>query len=160
MIDCDITKFTILRSFQSVPMVLSSLMVFQEDVLIQKKITLNIIYNGYDIITLDGLNMMYFTNTLREIYMDGSFSSSITVGCVLSDFNYFPNIFLFHKCCNVLERSSIRNVKYYRGRSIPQNALIKFVRNGPSTLKWLRSDLSTENIDMLRKERPGIELVN
>jgi len=127
-----------------------------------EKISLNNIYNGNNIITLDGFNMVHSANTLREINMDGSFSSSITVGEVgiLSDLNRFPNIFLFHKCCNVLERVSIRNIKYYRGRSIPQNMLIKFVRNGPPTLKWLRSDLTQGNMDMLRLERPGIELLN
>ena len=55
--------------------------------------------------------MMYSTpNALREIYMDGSFCSSITIGAmgILSDLNRFPSIFLFHKCCNVLERASIR----------------------------------------------------
>jgi len=127
-----------------------------------EKISLNNIYNGNNIITLDGLNMMYSTNTLREINMDGSFSSSITVVemGILSDLNRFPHIFLFHKCCNVLERASIRNVKYYRGRSIPQNALIKFVRNAPTSMRWFRSNLTKENMLTLRKERPEIQLLN
>lgn len=40
-----------------------------------------------------------------------------------------------------------------------QNALIKFVRNDPSTLRYFRSDLTLENTNMLRLERPGIELL-
>ena len=43
---------------------------------------------------------------------------------------------------------------------IPQNALIKFVRNAPSSLRWFRSDLSQENIAMLKKERLGIAFLN
>merc|ERR1711971_1289145 len=80
----------------------------------------------------------------------------------MSDFNNHPDKFLFHKCCKVLERLSIRNAKYsnaYIGseRIIPQDALIKFVRNAPPTLKWFRSDLTKENMDLLRLEQPGIE---
>eukprot|EP00536_Pseudo-nitzschia_multiseries_P005765 jgi/Psemu1/13439/gm1.13439_g len=41
---------------------------------------------------------------------------------------------------------------------VPQAALIKFVRTAPQSLRWFRSDLSPENMDMLRSERPGIEL--
>merc|ERR1712238_451069 len=35
---------------------------------------------------------------------------------------------------------------------------IKFVRHAPS-LKWFRSDLSQENVDMLQTERPNVEFV-
>ena len=73
----------------------------------------------------------------------------------------FNNRFIFHRCCNALERVSIRNTRCYGNVliSIPQNALIKFVRNVPS-LRWFRSDLTQENIDMLQLERPDIELLH
>jgi len=62
---------------------------------------------------------------------------------------------------NVLERLSIKNVRLgYDGYMLPQNAVIKFVRNAPTSLRWFRSDLSHENIQMLRSERPEIELIN
>ena len=38
--------------------------------------------------------------------------------------------------------------------------LIKFVRNAPPTLRWFRSDLTSDNMEMLRMERPEIELLN
>lgn len=47
----------------------------------------------------------------------------------------------------------------YSQERIPQDGLIKFVRNSPS-LEWLRSNLSQENTKMLRAERPGVEFVN
>ena len=85
----------------------------------------------------------------------------------LSDLKNSPDLFLFHKCgSTVLERVSIRNAKWYGcfriegSIIIPQNALIKFVRNAPKSLRWFRSNLTTENISMLRSERPEIELVN
>lgn len=62
---------------------------------------------------------------------------------------------------NVLERLSIKNVRLgYDGYMLPQNAVIKFVRNAPTSLRWFRSDLSHENMKMVRSERPEIELVN
>lgn len=83
------------------------------------------------------------------------------------------NIFIFHQCCENVERISIRNAKYTEQRSdntdderlfittpITQNALIKFVRNAPPTLQWFRSDLFKENVEMLLKERPTIEFLN
>ena len=85
----------------------------------------------------------------------------------LSDLKNSPDLFLFHKCgSTVLERVSIRNAKWYGFDHdedpiiIPQNALIKFVRNAPKSLRWFRSNLTTENMTMLRLERPEIELVN
>ena len=66
----------------------------------------------------------------------------------MSDMHNHPNIFLFHKLRNQpLEGVSIRNVCLWRGfddeMAIPQNVLLKFVRNAPMTLKWFRSNLST-----------------
>ena len=72
----------------------------------------------------------------------------------------------------VLERLSIRNARYVKawpidhnpskiqGEKIPQDDLIKFVRNAPPALKWFRSDLSQENIEMLKNEKPNIKFVN
>ena len=76
---------------------------------------------------------------------------------------------MFHYCCKALERVSIRNMKFriFWGddnddddEDFTQNLLIKFVRNAPPTLHWFRSDLTPDNITMLRMERPGIELLN
>ena len=65
---------------------------------------------------------------------------------------------------SVLERLSLRNVKYVSSngtaKCIDQAALLKFVRCAPKTLRYFCSDLSTENMVVLRKERPGITLVN
>jgi hypothetical protein len=43
---------------------------------------------------------------------------------------------------------------------IPQNILIKFVRNAPLSMRWFRSDLTPENMQMLRLKRPDIEFFN
>ena len=84
----------------------------------------------------------------------------------MSDMHNHPNIFLFHKLRNQpLEVVSIRNVQHGRGFSdnvmeIPQNVLLKFVRNAPVTLKRFRSNLSTANMQVLQSERPRIEFMN
>ena len=105
-------------------------------------------------------------NNLKQITMENcTFYGISGTLSQISDFNNHPNKFIFHKCCQVLERLSIRNARYLNDGDIPieytiQKALIKLVRNAPSSLKWLRSDLTQTNIDMLHKERPDIELLN
>ena len=75
------------------------------------------------------------------------------------DKDEYSTIFLFHKCgSTVLERISIKNATWYDGRGptvISQTALIKFIRNAPLSLRYFGSDLSQENIEMLRSEEGG-----
>ena len=120
--------------------------------------------------TLNGNNLR-FCNNLKEIYVDHS-----SLNCIgsrqkdqISDLNNHHDIFMFHRCSKALERVSIRNMKFkgflseddnYDDEDFKQNVLIKFVRNAPPTLYWFRSDLTPDNIVMLRMERPGIELLN
>jgi len=109
---------------------------------------------------MDGRNMEFVT-ALKEIVMDCNYFDPGIEREQMSDLNEHPNIFMFHKCSKALERISVRNAKWVRdGTRIPQNSLIKLVRNAPPTMKWFRSDLSEENIHMLRSERPEIELLN
>ena len=112
---------------------------------------------------------MESSNNLKEIIMDDSeFSCRISEGDTMSDLGNHRDTFIFNCCSTALERVSIRNAKwvisYYGGRrgpiAVPQNALIKFVRNAPTSLRWFRSDLTIENMNMLRLERPTIELLN
>ena len=111
-------------------------------------------------ISLNGFAMS-FSDNLRGIYMDNSVFSvySNTDMQEFSDLVNHERSFIFSHCCKSLERVSIRNARYCDGK-ITQNALIKFVRNAPSSMRWFRSDLSQDNITMLQLERPGIELVN
>ena len=92
--------------------------------------------------------------------------------------NLVSDVFIFHKCSSkVLERVSLHNTNYFVPiigagmfvqrlalqdtlKAIPQKALIKFIRNAPTTLRWFRSNLTTENIKMLHHERPEIEFVS
>ena len=101
------------------------------------------------------------SNNLKEIIMDDS-SFYFDNLDEMSDLIGNPTTFLFHKCgSNILERVSMRNAnRYIRNTPISQNALIKFVQNSPPTMRWFRSDLTEENMSMLRNERPLIELVN
>ena len=77
---------------------------------------------------------------------------------LLLDLDNHRNKFLFYHCSTALERVSIRNANW-EDIGIQQNALIKFVRNVP-TLRWFRSNLTEENMNMLRLERPDIEFLN
>merc|ERR1711971_1210763 len=109
-------------------------------------------------ITLDGEDTKH-ANNLRVLIVDDSVFLGNDIE-KLSDLNNHQDFFLFHLCCKVLERVSFRKAKYYNNNIIPQDALIKFVRNAPLSLKWFRSDLTEENMDILRLERPGIELLS
>ena len=124
-------------------------------------------------IYINGCDMIKATN-LREIMMDGSVFSCYDDDMdgndivELSDLENYPHFFLFYRLLlksQVLERISIRRAKFRNHdqqvcKTVPQNALIKFIRNAPPSLRWFRSDLSQNNIDMLRLERPGIEFLS
>jgi hypothetical protein len=92
-------------------------------------------------------------NNLKEIHMNNS-----AFYCENPDAH-----FIFYLCCKALERVSIRDAKLHlyeqADKIVPQTTLIRFVRN-VSSLRWFRSDLTQENMDMLRLERPDIEFLN
>lgn len=64
--------------------------------------------------------------------------------------------------CQHLERLSIKRTSYGTEElgfePVTQGMLIKMVRHH-ATLRWLRSDLSKENVAMLKRERPEISFV-
>lgn len=71
-----------------------------------------------------------------------------------------PDFTLFEKIKDSLERLGIQNVRistYGENRRLPlsQKALVRGIR-AMSQLVWLRSDLTMENVAMLKQERPGI----
>ena len=73
------------------------------------------------------------------------------------------NKYLLSTCRN-LARVSVKGATLYIIYNrptipLPQEILIKFVRRHP-TLRWLRSDLTAENVEMLRQERPEMTFVS
>lgn len=72
-------------------------------------------------------------------------------------------ISLFQEYPN-LEHVTIKNARIYnmqrrQMQALPQNLLIHFVRHAPN-LQLFRSDLTNDNIAMLKQERPEVTLVN
>jgi hypothetical protein len=133
--------------------------------------------NGF-LINLDGRDMRH-SNSLKEINLDNSrfICGDPYRKNPIEDLNNHQEVFIFHRCCKTLERVSICNTKCDNGddgtisqsakyydfdddEKISQNTLIKFVRNAPPTLRWFRSDLTQDDMTMLRLERPGIDLLN
>lgn len=101
---------------------------------------------------------------LTELYIDGSTFVWGNGIIVLP----WEHRLLMH--CKSLIRVSMRNAlfKIEHGNDpdrtstfspVTQQTLIHFVRNKP-TLRWFRSDLSSENIAMLKKERPEVTFVS
>jgi hypothetical protein len=107
---------------------------------------------------------MRFSNDLKEINIDNSYFRFVVNEdeYIIVDLNNHQETYIFHHCCKSLECVSIRNMRYHFDwrDDDKQNALIKFVRNAPSILRWFRSDLTPNNMTMLRLERLGIELLN
>ena len=119
--------------------------------------------------------LLQFCDNLTQIIMDDSIfemeeylfddnGEEISVSYeMLEEEVDLNNVFIFHHCCENLQRVSIQNARYTFFvdtivNCVTQKALIKFVRHAPS-LKWFRSDLSQENVNMLQTERPNIEFV-
>ena len=117
---------------------------------------------------------MKAANKLRELYMDNVLffvtgSDIDAISDLDTEDEVVSTTFLFHACSSkVLERVSMRNTKirpYWvrpirRTVATPQSALIKFIRKAPTSLRWFQSNLNSENIAMLQKERPEIEFVS
>ena len=142
--------------------------------------------NGWWLEEITNLKEVYFDNCIFNFLKNINEHNNqaweqygyVTEYDAMSDLHNHPEIFFFSKIRHLsLERLSVRNMKYIGHtaealhlftdpngfstvrNTIPQNILIKFVRNAPSTLVWFRSDLSAANIRMLQLERPGIEFV-
>lgn len=121
--------------------------------------------NNFKQIFMDNAVFLLETIALYNFEKDGVFGQA-----TFNQQMYLPdnpgNVFIFYLCCKKLERVSIRNAKYtdeiapVEVKRITQKALIKFVRNTSTTLRWFRSDLTPINIAELRKDYPKIEFLN
>ena len=138
--------------------------------------------DGKDLQPMDNLKELYLDNwsfgfdhenliyrdedTDDDGDVDGDDDNGVTEVEAMADCNNHPSLFLFHRVCNKpLERISIRTARYVNfdenfSYEIPQQVLMKFVRNAPSTLVWFRSDLAAANIRILQSERPEIQFLN
>jgi hypothetical protein len=132
--------------------------------------TKKIIWNhSKDNVHLFGNEFKSTQEDLKEIIMDDTdfLVHSQVQSELISDLIERPNQFYIFEGCTSLERLSIKNAKcssiadssLSQRVDIPQNVLIKYARNAPTTLNWFRSDLTKDNIDMLKKERPEIEFL-
>jgi len=109
------------------------------------------------------------SSQVTELYLDNSrlFSYVKSAARLYSSGDHsIRSLFMY---CNNLERLSMKNaawsiLDYHDGSvietfDVSQKMLIKMVRNH-STLRWLRSDLTEENVAMLQHERPEITFVS
>jgi hypothetical protein len=104
---------------------------------------------------------------LCHIYLDGvAFSPNVrdrTTDRPIAASEH-PNYYLLMECTS-LDSLSLKGATVLRDEygdetePLSQDALIKMVR-GHSTLRWLRSDLTLENVAMLKQERPDITFVS
>lgn len=111
-------------------------------------------------VSLRGLALRNFTS-MTHLHVDGGafFVHDVNVTRIQtgSEGPYMWDL------CRGLERLSMNNATWFCSVNhervpVTQNMLIKMVRLHP-TLRWLRSDLTKENIAMLEQERPEIAFV-
>lgn len=105
------------------------------------------------------------SSNLSELYLNGCVFLELRnwIAAYASNLPEARGVYMMVNCTR-LQRLSIKNAclkpnmhnrKPYR---VPQAIIIKMVRNHP-TLRWLRSDLTKENVAMLQRERPDISFV-
>lgn len=102
---------------------------------------------------------------LTHLVLDTSTFRALGKNLSVANFCNHPSSFMFMKCSR-LERVSLKGATMkHSGKEedepIPlfQELLINMVRRHPS-FSWLRSDLTAENIAMLKQERPEIAFVS
>ena len=136
---------------------------------------LNILADGYNLRMTSNLKEIYFDNCFFEFVDEFEEGEDIEDDedmeyAAMTNLKKYPKLSLLYLLCkdnSVLERVSMRNARRSKLNNpqqtqtvLPQDALIKFVRNAPSTLNWFRSDLSAANIQVLQLEKPGIQFLN
>jgi hypothetical protein len=143
--------------------------------------TAEVVYRGCHFILMqpDPFPIINNVNSLREIHIDPLgvriYGLPITAYCQeysqLEQEEWFDNAsnrfrgadwVLLQEYPN-LERVTLKHA-VYRSRTInwtelPQEALMKFVRHTPK-LRWFCSDLTQDNIAILKEERPDVEFCN
>lgn len=121
-----------------------------------------------DQIDMAGVTLVSISDSLTELYLDNSQLISLIPGNVevfsVNVDEDQENLYFLLKRCGSLERLSIKNASWSTrdGKEqgdVSQEMLIKMVRNHPA-LRWLRSDLTKENIAVLQRERPDITFVS
>ena len=147
--------------------ILSGLASFLTDCFSLEQITYNTIHEETTTLNITGTELTN-CSSLTELYMDNSTFRYYNAGLSNLENEKYSKTFLFWRCrSKVLRNVSIKNATYnsnYPGQPLhnrvlvplPQKALIKFVRNGPASLRYFRSDLTPANMEMLRLERPDI----
>lgn len=123
-------------------------------------------WNGVDgSIDMHGMNLRT-TGNLTEFYIDDAHfiltgQSMAWARMINRTRGGAPELHLFALGPRGLERVSIKGATMenqedgLERQSLSQETIIRFVRNTP-TLRWLRSDLSDENMAMLKQKRPEV----
>lgn len=115
-------------------------------------------WNGSNMqMPLDGIQLRPASSSLTELYLDNSrlgTSKLLHVHAFYYMFMHFPR----------LQRLSIKNCTWGIWGSDDSNVvsdemIIKMVREH-SSLRWLKSDLTEENITRMKQERPDITFVS
>jgi hypothetical protein len=122
-----------------------------------------------DYLDLFGSDFMDVADSLTNLYLDGARfhcrARLYTYNWEEKSSNGDMSLHML-MYCNCLERLDIKSATWgtflpeesHGPQPISQGAIIKLVRHMP-TLRWLRSDLTAENVALLQQERPDVTFV-
>lgn len=121
--------------------------------------------NGRSLTPIAHLKELYFDNCCFRCNYYSDKSVWVAEYGTMSMLNDHPNLIPVHELRDKTDRTGIdseyRLLCYnMRDRTrtglLSQNVLITFVRNAPTTLVWLRNNLSASHIRLLQSEYPDI----
>lgn len=125
-------------------------------------------WTGCDALALFGNGLSYRSNLMELMLDEYQVRYAGSRNDFLRNFTFeegtdFPSNYYMWIFCRRLKRLSMKNATWIcQDMSAPeplaQGAIIKMVRRHP-TLRWIRSDLTEENVAMLKQERPEITFV-
>jgi hypothetical protein len=137
--------------------------------------TAEVVYRGYNFYLVQPslLPVNNNMNSLHELHIDPFgvyFSLNFPLIAYCQEYSQLEQANLHNGADCVLlqeypnlERVTLKHAEYrfhfVDWKVLPQEALIKFVRHTPK-LCWFCSDLTQENIAILKEERPEVEFVN
>lgn len=104
----------------------------------------------------DSENHLEALKYLKEVYLD----EARMIFCADLNADSLWKSLLAHT--RQLERVSLLGTLWYQGgelSELSQASLVKFVRGTPS-LQWFRSDLTLQNVELLKRERPEVTFVS
>lgn len=124
-------------------------------------------WNGCNRLSIAGFCEPNSTASVTDLYLNNVvFATAYSLEHTSSVYGNNPSpSCMLRAGCPIIERLSIKNASWVFSEepelqeTLPQEVILKFVRSCP-TLRWLCSDLTEDNVAMMKQERPEVTFVS